>query len=353
MALSSLRMVSAQAGWATGWTIKGSAGGILHSTDGGGTWQVVSPPALDSARIDSPFFLDASHAWFVTSQGQATAAQPAAVTTTIERTEDGGNSWLPGAPLHLQSGGPGWLDFIDAQHGWYMANLGESGGSMAVEIFQTADGGQSWASVSTTDGTLGPSTPGSLPASCNKTGISFADLQTGWATAHCATGGVFFYTTRDGGRTWRDQPLRPPTPGETSLFQSGDCETSPPVVPPGSNGSAVLRLFASGREVLLFYTQDGGHTWHASQMVRSATVRSPIFVSARDGWTTDESQLFVTHDGGQSWSAGAHLPSLRFLGALDFADLRDGWVTDGVGAFETHDGGQSWLPFSPTMGKAD
>ncbi len=285
LALSSLRMVSAQAGWATGWTMDRNAGGILRSTDGGGRWQVVSPPGLDPTRIQSPFFLDASHAWFVTSQGQAIAAKPVHAETTVERTADGGSTWLPSATLQLPNGGPGWLDFIDAQHGWYMANLGESGGSMAVEIFETADSGQNWASVSTTGGALEPSTPGGLPVFCNKTGVSFADLHIGWATAHCTTSGVFFYTTRDGGRTWRDQPLPPPTPDEASLFQSGDCETSPPVVPPGSDGVGVLSLRVRARGLALLHPRRGADMARVTAGPRAR--RCVPDLCERPGWLDD------------------------------------------------------------------
>ena len=352
LVLSSLQMVSTQVGWATGWTLDRSAGGLLRTTDGGASWQVVAPPGVDPTGIQSPFFLDANHAWFVFSSGQPAVTEPVSVTETVERTSDGGSKWLPGAPLRLLSGGPGWLDFIDAQHGWYMANLGESGGSMAVEILLTSDGGLTWESVSNTDADTTRSAPGSLPVACNKTGLSFASLHTGWATAHCATGGVFLYLTSDGGRTWQNESLSAPRDVEPGLFQSCDCETTPPVIPPGSNRAAVLKIFASGYQSWLYYTQDGGQTWNTSQLAQSSLLRAPIFVSPQDGWTTNESQLFITRDAGQTWSQAGRLPNLRFLGTLDLVNLRDGWATGGVQAYETHNGGQTWLPFSPFLRRA-
>ncbi len=349
LALSTLQMVSATSGWATGWTVDRSRGGVLRTSDGGAEWQIISPRDVDPTRIENSFFLDGTHAWLAVSAGREATAHPISTTLNFLRTVDGGATWQSIAPLHFLSSGPGWLDFIDPQHGWYMANLSQAAGSMAVELYQTTDGGLHWASVSVTAGEPSLSTPGSLPVECNKTGIAFADAETGWATGHCTTGGVFFYVTRDGGRTWRSQSLRPPADAPSDLFATCDCETTPPVFATARDGITPVKIFVSEHEAVLYVTKDGGQTWQPSQLASNRLLRPPVFVSPNDGWVTDEVDLFVTHDGGLTWTTAGHLPDLRLLGTFDFVDLKNGWLTGGVQVYATHDGGVTWQPITPVL----
>jgi photosystem II stability/assembly factor-like uncharacterized protein len=346
-------MVSPNDGWATGWTASGPRnGGILRTGDGGYEWQNVSPPGVDAATIETTDFLDETHSWLVSSTRGGATARPISTTLTLLRTVDGGQTWQQSAPLHLPSGGPGWLNFIDTQHGWFMANMGESAGSMAVTVYRTTDGGGHWDSVSVTAGNPSLSTKGSMPLQCNKTGISFISPTTGWATGHCTTGGVFFEATHDGGLTWQSQSLRPPTDSPANLFETCDCETTPPVFASSSNGVAPIKIFTSQHEAVLYVTQDGGQSWVPSELSSSSLLRPPDFVSATDGWVTDETNIFQTRDGGRTWPAVARLPQLRLLGTLDFVDLHNGWATGGQQVYRTTDGGKTWTPFTPVLAPA-
>jgi len=339
LVFSDLHMISADEGWGSAWTLDRSSGGIWRTGDGGLTWRHVTPQALDPTAIETTFFLDARHAWLVAS-GRSSG-------TGVWLTEDGGGSWTQAAPLQFTSAAPGWLDFSDAQHGWLMANLGASAGSMAVGIYRTTDGGHTWENVSMTSGDPAQSTGDSLPYACNKTGLAFANATTGWATGHCTTGGAFFYVTHDGGATWQSQPLRPPAGSPAALFDDCDCETTPPIFASGQNGVAPVKIFTTGHEAVLYVTQDGGQTWHASQLASTNLLRRPDFVTATDGWVTDEQQIYLTHDAGNTWAPAAGLPSLRLLGTLDFVDLQHGWITGGQQVYRTSNAGRTWQPLTP------
>jgi photosystem II stability/assembly factor-like uncharacterized protein len=342
-------MASTTEGWATGWTASGPRnGGILRTTDAGYEWLNVTPPGIDPTSIETTEFLDANHAWLISSTRGATA-RPVPTTVVTMRTTDGGRTWQQGESLHLLSSGPGWLDFIDAQHGWFMANLGQAAGSMAVQVFATTDGGLHWNSVSVTAGNPALSTRGSLPLECNKTGISFVDGTTGWATGHCTTGGVFFWVTHDGGLSWQSQAVKPPSGEAPNLFETCDCETVPPVFASGQNGVAPIKIFTSQHEAVLYVTLDGGRTWAPTQLASDALLRPPNFVGPKDGWVTDETRIFQTRDGGRTWTPVAQLPNLRLLGTLDFVDLQSGWATGGQQLYRTADGGATWAAFTPVL----
>jgi photosystem II stability/assembly factor-like uncharacterized protein len=61
LVLSSLHMVSATSGWATGQSLDKNASGVFHTDDGGAHWQNVSP-ANSPDNLPWAFFADASNA---------------------------------------------------------------------------------------------------------------------------------------------------------------------------------------------------------------------------------------------------------------------------------------------------
>jgi hypothetical protein len=69
------------------------------------------------------------------------------------------------------------------------------------------DEGKNWTEL-TFSGITDPKTPNHLPWLCLKSGITFINATTGWATANTAEIGIFpFYVTHDGGITWQHQNL--------------------------------------------------------------------------------------------------------------------------------------------------
>ncbi|RME28296.1 MAG: hypothetical protein D6806_03130, partial [Deltaproteobacteria bacterium] len=106
-------------------------GFIMRSTDGGATWQMVQEGLSQAlARVD---FADSLNGWAV---GGGTAG-------IILHTTDGGQSW---AEQQVPSGQYGAADYVtsvaatDQNHAWAVGNIGE-GNPM---VLFTTDGGASW-----------------------------------------------------------------------------------------------------------------------------------------------------------------------------------------------------------------
>lgn len=103
--------------------------GLLYTTeDGGKTWQAREIPLGEPA-----FFVDAQHGWV--------AGGPAG---RLYHTQDGGQSWQeqsPASQAYYQL-----PIFSDTLHGILPAMIADNE-SMSVEVFQTADAGQTWTSA--------------------------------------------------------------------------------------------------------------------------------------------------------------------------------------------------------------
>lgn len=191
---------------------------VVRSSDGGRTWQVVTPPSLETAQrsISDADFLDATHAWV--AYGRLSGGPQ-----TLAATSDGGQHWttvgrLPSAYCRT-------LQFVDAADGWCV-EVGAAMGEDQVDVYQTTDGGRTWPLISHSATATAPGTPGSagsLPLGCDKT-VTFLNTTEGWAGLFCAAGVSPLYETTDGGRTWvqrRVDSPRPPTAPPTSTQPLG------------------------------------------------------------------------------------------------------------------------------------
>jgi photosystem II stability/assembly factor-like uncharacterized protein len=347
LTFTSMHMLTPDEGWATGKVSNGPPA-VFHTTDAGAEWQNVSPPGAASAFITATYFLDPDHAWVA-------AASPGGsdlTTITVYRTADGGQTWDSGAPLSIQGGGgPGPMDFIDPQFGWFIAGLGAGVGHEAVEIFRTVDGGMQWEGVSLTSGYPNQSTPGSLPFACDKSGLTFRDGATGWAAGSCPGGGLFFYVTYNAGETWQQQALPPPPGYPVNIYSDCQCGINTPLAFVSSQVGffGVQILTATGESAFLYATSDGGATWSPKALPLTHLIGGPDFIDADTGWVTDGQALNVTHDGGQSWAAVAQLPTTNLVGGLNFVNANDGWITDGPQLYVTQDGGQNWSTLMPAV----
>lgn len=341
--LSSIHMLTLNDGWAIG-EVQGAGGqSILRTLDGGAHWLDASPPGVSSSPAVNAYF-DPFDAWVAAASfGSANSSS-----ITVYHTSDGGQTWQAGAPISLSDGGgPGLLDFIDSQHGWMMAGLGAAAGSEGVAILQTTDGGMHWRQVSLTSGDPGQSTPGSLPFSCIKSGITFLDASAGWATGSCAGGKLFFYVTHDAGKTWQSQIPAAPPGYPADILAHCMCTADPPQFLSSRDGVATIGIYESSQSAFLYTTHDGGATWNPEKLPVASLPSKPNFISANDGWLTDWKQLYATHDGGQNWTTLGKLPTPDMRGGLDFLDVQNGWLTDGAKLYATHDGGKTWTTITP------
>jgi photosystem II stability/assembly factor-like uncharacterized protein len=312
-----LRMVSATTGWAV--AVPGEGRGLGHlvrTSDSGSHWSAIGlPSSLNTPNISAVDFHNETHAWVLVVLGaESTGSSERAV---VASTADGGAHWDTTPKFGIAGNGSG-IQFVDASHGWVFATPGAGGaiGAGDTTLYRTTDGGVRWQVIKPPSEVRGdPAVVGGLPEACPMGGPigqpKFADAQTGWLGAFCAT--PFFSVTHDGGRSWSHQNI------------------------PAFSGAA-----SSGADPYVQYNID-------SLMRLSAT--EVVFVLHR-GVTTganalQDSAVYLTHDAGGSWTA-YRLPAAE-LGA-DFVDPMHGWMigagrggdTSVRSLYSTVDGGRSW-----------
>ncbi len=351
-----VRMLTATNGWGIG--ADSRLVGVIRTEDGGQHWVGVSP----AVGPKPPFFLvefgDFHHAWVAVPGISGTTR-----TLTPYHTGNDGVTWEAGEPILLPSAYPPaapldpGMRFVDSLHGWItLAFQGHDPSSTGVGIYRTVDGGLHWQEVSRTLASSGRSTSQSLPIGCAKTGITFSDSVTGWATAHCADGSAFFYVTHDGGATWRPQALPPPAGYPADLFGNCDCGSLPPQFTSATDG---VLMFKSPD--LMYATHDRGVTWSAESLP-TKVIGDVDFINGTDGWLIGLSpdpqshslefhQLYVTHDGGRTWQG--LMANRELAGPIWFVNNRLGWSLYLKGAapqlLKTSDGGRTWQVLHPLL----
>ena len=316
--IRTLSMMTPTAGWAL------EASAILHTTDGGTSWEPVSPAGVPIIRIWSIFALDARTAW-------VTISRPAPQGPAVVHTTNDGRTWrTTSLPLPDDADGLGPITFADARHGWLLVSLGAGVGSEGVQILGTGDGGAHWLALSRT-ASADPA-PGSLPLSGIKTGLGFRDTTTGWVTAAVAgpADSAWLYRTRDAGYTWQHQSLQLPT----SYQQVAPALYPPRFFTPRGGVLPVVLLSQTGIPTLDFFTtRDGGVTWSTTTPFPSTAVAgSPVwaFADPAHGWAALGTQLFSTTDGGRHWSKIDANLAVGIVTQLDFVNAQDGWLLGAV-----------------------
>src|SRR5579883_1733426 len=205
--IKAIRMLDAVKGWAL------TDQNILLTSDGGQHWKNVTPTGTAYGKYGRGDFLNDHVAWIVST------AQPLDTKVNVLHTSDGGQHWQSST---ISINDVSLLDpphFLTSQEGFLelgVGNLG-TGSRQAVGIFHTSDGGQHWTEISN----IGLTNP--AEAIGYKTGISFKDTHTGWATGGGASATPWLYVTHNGGHTWSHQSL-PNLPG--ALVTT----TTPPVI---------------------------------------------------------------------------------------------------------------------------
>lgn len=210
----------------------------------------------------------------------------------LERTRDGGRSWLPVAapwPYGTQ------VQMLDAQRAWFLDLNG---------VLQTSpDGGASW----------GPLAAPGQPW----TAFRFASDQLGWALD--AEGRM--HVTEDGGRRWR--PLALPI-GCSDL---------------GFDASGWLVVCSGGAA---YRSSDGGQRWTELFTGSTDYLRKLKALGGGRWLVLGDQQLLRSDDGGQRWSAQT-LSQAGLLADLDCTDALRCWVVGWQGqAYSSQDGGISW-----------
>ncbi len=179
-----------------GWVVSSSASNraqlvISATTDGGSSWST-SPAGrpdpgfadTDSAHVD---FVDKQHGWVVvTLPGSLSIG-------VLLHTTDGGRTWQQ---LPMPTGGP--VEFISPNTGWLTSD-GQPGTYASEKFYVTRDGGRTWRADTATPpaGFRRAQATYTLPAFTSPTGVLAGIF--GGEGARAVLG---FYQTNDGGASW-------------------------------------------------------------------------------------------------------------------------------------------------------
>ena len=228
--------------------VSGTGGTVLRTTDGGSTWQDVSPGTVDGAdtsglQLRDIEAWDAQHA-VALSIGEGTDSR-------ILRTEDGGRTWHAGFVNQDPKAFYDCLAFFDARHGLAMSDPVDG----RFRVVSTDDGGRSWSVVDPAG--MPPALDGEFGFAASGTCL----VTSGGHDAWMATGGgerARVLHSRDRGRTWTasDTPVRSTAAG--GIFSLAFRDPRHGVAVGGDFTAPDEAVDAAAR------SQDGGSTWALS-----------------------------------------------------------------------------------------
>lgn len=261
----------------------GRGGSILHTEDGGDSWE--SQTSGTGETLLKASFIDADSGWVSGSVGLCI------------RTFDGGSTWdslVTGTWYYLYG-----VKFLNALDGWMCGTEGT--------VRRTSDGGLSWSAQSS----------GTAERLYD---IEFVDSQNGWAVG---TSGAIIHTS-DGGSNWAPQ-----TSGVSDRLHDV-CFVS------SQEGWAV------GYSGTILHTSDGGSTWEAQSSGSFASLQGVCFSDSLHGWVVGYGgEILHTQDGGQNWSPQDSGTGCRFFGVSCMDSLR-AWAGGTSSLVRTADGGSTW-----------
>jgi photosystem II stability/assembly factor-like uncharacterized protein/subtilisin-like proprotein convertase family protein len=370
--LEDVHMISAVEGWAIG-----GGGLILHTTDGGLTWERQTSGTYQA--LNTVYFLDTQKGWasgnidlYTTDGGQtwnqATRALPNVGSVyqmtfadqdrgfavgndmqSIMKTTDGGRSWFTQAlpirvgqvkffdPLNglassfegvlvTSDGGQTWTQRSNATGGseWFDTNRGWRIGG---PIDYTTDGGLTW--------TAGAAPPGTFPHR-----LFFADAQNGWGVGTKEN----IVRTTDGGLTWQTQRggMNAPERFHALLWDVNVFDT--------------LHGVTVGDTGVVYTTSDGGTTWTPRQSGSGFAVHKIVATDNEHAWAAMKNgEILKTTDGGQFWSRQKVYigggPEDSIIAGIAFPNEQNGWACirgrigtpDIPSILKTTNGGDDWL----------
>ncbi|MCI0690563.1 T9SS type A sorting domain-containing protein [candidate division KSB1 bacterium] len=298
----------------------------LGQTDAS-SWRTLpnAPVAPDNGRFDDVFFINPETGWI---------ANVAA--GKIYKTTDGGESWIEQIEARNVFGyfvGFRCVGFASEQLGW-AGNINLHNIPVARRsLFETRDGGRTWANIS--DRISGPDPAGIC-------GLWVVNDRLVYGAGRW-NGPPMFIKSTDAGMSWAALDLRPLATGLVDVFffnaDSG-------LIVGGKGVGSSLEEQNASQSVILF-TADGGKTW---KTVYEGTTKGKwcwkiSFPTRTIGYVatqgpTGDGIILKTTDGGLTWQEKFVGVGLGFSG-IGFATSQKGWV-GALGAYETLDGGESW-----------
>jgi photosystem II stability/assembly factor-like uncharacterized protein len=389
--LTGVDFVDADHGWAVGF--KGNSaiegGTVLHTADGGKTWERQSP----DATLWDVQFVDDQKGYAVGFDYIGAWGPP------VYRTLDGGNTWKK---VHMEKWGGeeglfaiaiagnraivvgdhdylctsqdpwgkyGWpsghnlfsqkylnvhyrfedVFFADENHGWAVGKRSYVPDLWGQVVLFTQNGGESWKPQYQD----APNLDSLFEHTYRLDSLFFTDALNGWAVggsseicskdySQCENLGAILHTT-DGGYTWTQQGAE--------LFASWNLEFFSTRFLDANNGWALAESRFPSQKIFLARTTDGGASWdwvdtgiNGFLGIGFHYVQGGLdFVDAQHGWLVGGlGKVVNTEDGGKTWNK-QEIPSCTWcnLHAVDFIDSQTGWIA-GEGLFRTSNGGADW-----------
>lgn len=300
--LHGVHFYDAKEGWAVG-----DEGLILHTIDGGDTWEPQTSGTKASLR--GVTFLDESIGWAVGREERPYGGGSVGV---VLFTRDGGIKWqrlldnsLPGlSAVRFAGNNVGFL-------------MGDGADPFASGLFRTTDGGKSWIPVK------GTRTPA----------WSAGDFQD-------AKNGVLVGPG-----------------GKLSTYRDEQWAYADPAILAGRGLRAVQilhrRLVAAGEGGLVLTSTSGGHAWAHADIKLDGPARVCVdfnAIAAREDrvWIVGRPGSIVVRsdDGGVTWTTRKTVKegdTPVSLNALHFLDKNRGWAVGALGVIlATQDGGDTW-----------
>lgn len=324
--LQQIAMQDEQNGWGL------SQDAIYYTTDGGQSWQNVTPRSgwMDQSIVKG-FFLNQTTAWLIQPNQQDFNHG------TLFRTTDRGQTW---EAIQVPFG-PDSMQFLNSEDGWVMADRGAAAGSMAVDIYKTTDSGSTWTKIRRA-GPQSQNHPGALPFGGDKSGMAFKNMQEGWiGGTQPVMGHSYLYRTKDNGKTWTSQVLNIP-----DTYASSSVMVFAPKFFTDQDGILPVILETQVQSIDFYITRDGGQSWQSTTVVQDQEAYD--IASMQDIWVWNGSTLSVSHDSAQTWNSLKPEISLRGkIKQLDFINQHTGWAIsmnsqENMHLYQTRDGGKTW-----------
>ena len=261
----------------TAW-VGGDGGGVFRTTDGGRTWDEVSPPGSDGLLFRDVEARSASEA-VVLSIGEGDASR-------IYKTVDGGATWTE----TFRSAEPAaFYNCVDFWPG------GKRGIAMSDpvdgewRIITTSDGGDTW----TIADTRGLEAPGEFGYSASGTCLVTAGARDAWIGGGGAAAKI--YATHDGGRSWSAADSTIATGEAAGVFGLGFRNPRQGIAVGGDFG-----LEDDGVDRAA-YSTDGGRTWTNSSSDLGGYREAVAWIGGRTAIAVGPNGSDISHDNGRSW----------------------------------------------------
>jgi photosystem II stability/assembly factor-like uncharacterized protein len=289
------------------WAV-GQNGLIIHTTDGGVSWDSV--PNGTNSDLMTVEFINADTGFVGGSKDESS---PPFTYNLVQRTTDGGKTW---EFQHVPSGGEltmNDIDFVPGPPGKPVRGFGIAGLGHA---WRTDDLGDSWELLA---GGCGNG---------NFNSCHFADSLNGWMVGTPDESYNFaLMFTADGGESFEEQ-------------------TNPKIKLNGVCFSSKLKGVAVGNAGTIIYTSDGGTNWEQStdEDIKFITWFSVSLMESGKAWAVgNKGKIAYSPDWGQTWEiqeSGVSQP----LWEVYFINDNEGWIVGGLTSsliLHTKNGGKS------------